>query len=378
MRTVVHFSDSNVFGGTEKVLTHLLAGLDRQRWRPVLFHHAEPSLGPLLAKARELDVELRAVPRINRFRDVAPLSRFVRELRSERPSVFHAHLHWPLACRFGLVAAALAHVRVRVATAHLFVELPTSIWISAQQRLVTAVVGRYLAVSHEVAERMRRRFRIPAHKLQVVPNAIDLTPFGESRPDVLRATLTRKPGQPIVLTVARLDRQKGHSYLLAAAAQVPDALFVLAGDGPERASLEAAARAAGLEHRVIFLGYRSDIPDLLASSDLFVLPSLFEGLPLSILEAMAAGRPVIASAIGGNDEAVVHGGTGLLVPPADPDALAQAIRLLLSDASLARCFGAAGRAHAQREFSARRMVDRVTQVYDELLSPAEAVVGSGG
>jgi len=374
-QTVVHFSDSDTFGGTEKALIHLLAGLDRRRWRPVLFHHAEPGLEPLLVRARELDVPVRTLPRITRFRDVAPLSRFVRELRAERPTVFHAHLTWPLACRFGLMAAVLARVPARVATAQLFVEMPAGLWISAQHRLVTNTVGRYLAVSRGVAERMRQRFRVPEHKLCIVPNGIDLVPFAGPRPNTLRAALARTPGQPIVLTTARLDRQKGHAYLLAAAAQVADALFVLAGDGPERAALEAAVHEAGLEDRILFLGYRPDVPELLASSDLFVLPSLFEGFPLSILEAMAAGTPVIASDIGGNDEAVTHGETGFLVPPADPDALARAIRLLLSDTSLARRLAEAGRARAQREYSSGRMVDRVTRIYDELLSPSEAARG---
>jgi glycosyltransferase involved in cell wall biosynthesis len=124
--------------------------------------------------------------------------------------------------------------------------------------------------------------------------------------------------------------------------------------------------------RVVFLGYRQDIPDLLASCDLFVLPSLFEGLPLSILEAMAAGKPVIASAIGGTDEAVLHGETGLLVPPADPTALAAAIHTVLSNPLLARRLAAAGKARVYRTFSAEAMVQRVTQTYEEILSSHEA------
>ena len=121
--------------------------------------------------------------------------------------------------------------------------------------------------------------------------------------------------------------------------------------------------------RVHFLGFRSDVPDLLAACDIFVLPSLCEGLPLAILEAMAAWKPVVATAISGTDETVVHGVTGLLVPPADPAALAGAIQSLLADPEASRRLGLAGRARVAREFLVETMVARVEAVYQELLGP---------
>ena len=178
------------------------------------------------------------------------------------------------------------------------------------------------AVSHEVAQRLGQTFRIPARKINVVYNGVPISSFNRPANAALRIALTGSAGKPIVLTTARLAEQKGLCYLLKAAALVPEAIFVLAGEGPERANLEAQAGELGLNERVLFVGYRQDVPDLLASCDLFVLPSLFEGLPLSILEAMAANKPVVASAIGGNDEAIFHRETGLLVPPADPPAAA--------------------------------------------------------
>jgi glycosyltransferase involved in cell wall biosynthesis len=165
-----------------------------------------------------------------------------------------------------------------------------------------------------------------------------------------------------------LAEQKGLCYLLKAAVLVPEAIFVLAGEGPGRASLEAQVRELGLNKRVLFLGYRQDVPDLLACCDLFVLPSLFEGLPLSILEAMAANKPVVASAVGGNDEAIVHGETGLLVPPANPTALAAAIQTVLSNSDLSRRLAAAGKARVHEHFSAEAMVRQVAHIYEEVLS----------
>jgi len=207
-----------------------------------------------------------------------------------------------------------------------------------------------------------------APKVRVVNNSVLLASFNGLPINAdLQARLRGKTDWPIVLTVARLDKQKGHSYLLEAAALVPEAMFVLVGEGPERSALEAQASILGLSNRVVFLGYRDDVSDLLASCDVFVLPSLFEGLPLSVLEAMAAGKPVVATDIGGTNEAVKHGETGLLVPSADPESLARAIRTVLFDPVLSQRLGSAGRARVHQEFSAETMVQRIAEIYDELL-----------
>jgi glycosyltransferase involved in cell wall biosynthesis len=374
--TVFYFTDTTGFGGAEQALLTLIAGLNRQYWQPVLIHHPDPGLAPLLTGARQLGVPLWAVPRMPEGKQGAVrVPQFVRELWRKRPTVFHAHLTWPRACKYGLIAAMLARVPAIVVTEQLFVKVPWNRLAYLQQRLIAAGVDRYIAVSREVARRLRQTYQIPGRKIQVIHNAVSVASF--TRPDhaALRLQWLGTTNRPVILTPARLDKQKGHSYLLEAATQVPDALFVLAGDGAERRALETQTRALGLEQRVIFLGYRQDIPDLLASCDLFVLPSLFEGLPLSVLEAMAAGKPVIASAIGGTDEAVVHGETGLLVPPGDSTALAAAVRTLLADPALAQRLAAAGKARVQQEFSAETMVQRVTQVYDELLARREVPHG---
>jgi glycosyltransferase involved in cell wall biosynthesis len=224
-----------------------------------------------------------------------------------------------------------------------------------------------------MARQLRETLLFSSGKVEVIHNGIPLSQFSRPANFTLRNTLTMATGQPIILTTARLDKQKGHSHLLAAAALVREGLFVLAGNGPERIALEARARQLGVADRVIFLGHRDDIPDLMASCDLFVLPSLNEGLPLSVLEAMAAGKPVIASAIGGMDEIIMSGETGLLVPPADPASLAGAIRMLLSDSVFAQRLATAGKAYVHRKFSAETMVRRVAQIYDELLSCYETL-----
>jgi glycosyltransferase involved in cell wall biosynthesis len=180
-----------------------------------------------------------------------------------------------------------------------------------------------------------------------------------------------RPARPrprsIVLTVARLDEVKGHRFLLEAARLVPEATFVLAGEGPERAALEAQALGLGVADHVCFMGHQADVPSLLASCDVVVLPSLAESSSLTLLEAMAARKPVIATRVGGIPEIVEDGQTGLLVPPSDPPALAAAIRSLLVDPDRAERLASAGRARVQRDFTLEAMVRGVAAVYDEVL-----------
>ncbi len=365
-RKIIYFTDNTGFGGAEGMLLILLSGLDRRKWQPVLFHRPQPGILPLVEKARALNVPTVPVPEMRGRHDWRWVVSFARTLRAERPTVFHANRVGPLDCSYPILAAVLARVPAVVATQHLYVEEQAR-RTAGRQRLVSLGIDRYIAVSDNVAQGLRR-FVVSPNKVRMIHNGIPLGPFREGEGSALRRAIPHSNGRPVLLTLARLHGQKGLSYLVAAAPLVPEALFAVAGEGPERAALESLARALGVADRVVFLGQREDVPDLLAGCDAFVLPSLWEGLPVSILEAMAAGKPVIATAVGGNSEAVVHGVTGLRVPPRDPAALAQAIRSILADPALAQRLAASGRARAHEEFSATTMVRRTTAVYEEILS----------
>ena len=370
-REVVYFTDSTAFGGAEQVLLTLLRGLDRSRWRPVLVHHPEPGLAPLLEQARGLDVRLRQVPRTRSAGTAARVGQLVRLihfLQAERPAVFHANLSWPRACKYGLLAAATARVPAIIAWEHSLGPPSAPRRSIYLQRLISAGVHNYVAVSEALARHLVQLYRLPAKKVRVVHNGLVTEPFARPVNAGLRSRLAGRPARPVVLTTARLDEAKGHRFLLQAACLVPEARFVFAGSGPEREALEAQAQALGLAERVTFLGYRADIPDLLAASDVFVLPSLAESFGLSVLEAMAATRPVVATAVGGLPELVKDDVTGVLVPPADSTALAGAIRALLADPARAQRLAAAGHARVHQDFAADRMVDRITGLYDEMLS----------
>lgn len=369
-KTVGHYVASDTFGGCEQVILTLLCHHSRQHWRPVLFHHEEPGLRRLIEGARALGVPCCSVPRITNAYCIGSQVRLARLLRAEKVTIFHAHLNWPLACRHALLAAKLARVPSVVATAHLCSSLEGVRFQRLKQYLQRLAIDRYIAVSNEVRKRLNADLGVPDTNIKVVRNGIDLTPFERSPEPEFRAELGGLDNRLLVLTSARLHPQKGHDYLLDAASKVPDAIFLLAGDGPDRVRLESKAAELGLQDRVRFLGHRRDMARLLINSDVFVLPSLYEGLPLSVLEAMAAEKPVVATAIGGTDEIIIDGESGKLVAPRDGNSLAASIKEILSDPVGAKRLATAGRLRVARLFSASSMVRGVEELYGELLCRA--------
>jgi glycosyltransferase involved in cell wall biosynthesis len=360
---IVYYVDSSAYGGTEQILLSLLSGLDRRTWEPVLFHHADPGIRALVSGARDLGVETRTVPRMQGAAAVPAFPAFLGSVRKERPEIFHAHLNWLLSCRFGLAAARAARVPVVLATLQQFLLPPWKRTVYWQQRVAARSVHRYVAVARAVADQLIGSFHVPSDRVEVIHNGIPVERFAGTT-DRPRDDGDRRP---TVLTVARLDAQKGLGFLLEAIASIPDARLLLAGDGEERAALHERAVRLGVSERIAFLGHRTDVPELLARCDLLVLPSLYEGFPLVVLEAMAAGRPVVATAVGGTPEAVVDGVTGHLVPPGDVTALANAIRSVLSDPVRREAMGSAGRERVTRLFSVETMVEGYRRAYERAL-----------
>jgi glycosyltransferase involved in cell wall biosynthesis len=366
-QSIFFYTDSSELGGAENAMLMLLATLDRSRWQPTLLLDAGGDVAPLEERASAIDVPSRRVAEM-------PLGLagarhgigLARQLRGEQPVLFHAHLSWPLAAKWALGAAALARVP-SVATVQLIPEMALERSSELQMRLLSRGVSRYIAVSSAIAGELDQRFGWPAGKIEVVYNAVDLDRFDVSAPPGLREKLGGSDGVPLILTPARLDEQKGHDVLFRAAAEVPVARFVLAGEGPLRAQLEAEVAQLGLAERVLFLGRRDDIPQLLAACDVFVLPSLYEGSSLAVLEAMAARRAVVSSAIGGTTELIANGENGLLVPPGDAVALAAALRRVLAGPVLREEFALKARERAEADFSRETMGRRVEAIYEELL-----------
>ena len=366
-RRVVHFTDSASFGGAERQILTLIEHLDRGRWDPVLAHHGSPGIQPLVEGARALgvpDVVLPPMPDgVTGARGVPQAARTLRGLGAD---VLHAHLTWPLAAKWPLAAGVAARLPAVLATVQLYLPFTATRATLLQHRVLSRQVGRYICVSRFVADACIAHVGWPPERVSVVHNGIDPAPWELGDAAAGRAALGGGDG-PVALTLARLDPQKGLEVLVEAAAQAPGVQFAIAGDGPERPALERQIERLGLGGRVRLLGRREDAPDLLAGCDLFVLPSRFEGLPVSVVEAMAASRPVVATAIGGTDEAVAQGETGLLVPAGDAPALAEAVARIAGDGELSAAMGAAGRERALTAFTATGMASGVEATYLELL-----------
>ena len=357
-RSIFFYTDSRDLGGAEFALLMLIENLDPD-WQPTLLLDDDPGSLPLAEHAEALGARVRRVAPMPLGLDGARHGvSLARMLRAERPAIFHAHLSWPLAAKWALAASVLARLPT-VATIQLIPEFRLERSSRLQLRALAAGVDRYIAVSRDVATELVERFGY---------NAVEIDRFGGPAPAGLREQIGGDAARPLVLTPARLDEQKGHPFLLRAAAELPGVDFVLAGEGPERAGLEALAAELGIADRVHFLGYRADIPQLLAACDVFALPSLYEGSSLAVLEAMAARRPVVSSAIGGTDELIDDGRDGLLVAPGDATGLASALRRLLDDAGLRKDFAQRARQRVERDFTPTAMTQRVEAIYEELLA----------
>ncbi|MEA3308129.1 MAG: glycosyltransferase, partial [Chloroflexota bacterium] len=231
------------------------------------------------------------------------------------------------------------------------------------------LTDRVACVSQLVADFAVEEVGIPRHKIVVIPNGIDAQAFEHlpAKPQA-RARLGLPLNSTLVGTVARLNPVKRLDVLLQATALMNDVHVVIVGAGPEWERLKTLRKQLGLADRVHLAGQQSNVPEWLAALDLFALTSDWEGMSNALLEAMAAGLPVVATAVGGTPEVVVDGETGFLVPPRDPNALAQAIIRLLRDPDLRHQMGEAGRARVAAHFSVEQMVRKTEALYEKLLA----------
>lgn len=244
------------------------------------------------------------------------------------------------------------------------------------QRWAWNRVSQLVSVSSRLADRMSRTIGIPRHRIRVIRNGVDIARFATIDRDEARHALALQPHELAIGSVGRFQPVKDHRNLLRASAAlsrrgVPH-LVLLAGIGPLQADLEREASELGISGQVRFLGHRPDVERVLAAFDVFTLPSKSEGLSNTILEAMAAGQPVVATDVGGASELVIDGQTGLLVPPEDSDALAAAVATLAADPGRRRRMGEAGQQRARNEFSLDRMVASYETLYLDVAGQGRA------
>ena len=369
--SVLHFTNALARGGVEEHVLTLMRGLDRSGFR--LHWVCPPEVADKIKADLPADVELFPLC-LRKPSQIGSAVCLAQILRQRRVDIIHSHqFHASL---FASPLGWLCRVPVIVETPHLREHWRHG-WFKSRfvvDRLVGRCVDYYIAVSHANAKHLFETKGLPASKIITIQNGSDLTRFDPARqaPVALRKSLDLSEGDRVLLVVGRLEAQKGHRVMLDALPFVrrrfPDVRLVCVGDGALHGELEAQAAALGIRESVRFVGYRSDVPDWLALADVVVLPSLFEGLPLIVIEALATGRPMVATAVDGTPEVVVDGKTGLTVPPGDPGLLAEALCRLLGDPGLGRTLGRAGRTWVEEHFSQQGQVQRTQDLYLEALA----------
>lgn len=361
--TVLHVDAERGFSGGEVQVFLLLEGLRERGHRPVL---ACPPGSRSAEEARGRGLEVREVAMRSDV-DLAAVRGLARVLRELRPDL--AHLHTGRATWLGGLAAWRAGVPA-IATRRMDRPVKRNLrnrWIYGR------LVQRVAAISPAVVDVLVAG-GVDPERIDLVWSTVDPARLVPARDrGATRAELGAAPDDVLVLGLGALFRRKGFDVLLEAVAHLAAGdpplapPVVIAGDGPERADLEARARELG-PGRVRFLGRREDVADLLAACDVFVLPSRAEGLGVAALEAMASGRPVVASRVGGLGQAVEDGRSGLLVPAEDPAALAGALRRLVLDPALRRSLGRGGTERVRDGFLPERMVRSYESLYRSVLS----------
>lgn len=364
VRTILYLSTSSGPGGAERVISNLSASLDPSRYRAVLCLFRP---GWIQAHTESRGVSTYVIPTHGMF-DWRWVSRFRRLLREEHVDVIHAHEFD--ANVQGTFVATLSGIPL-VATVH----GKNYFWEKFRRRLAYRWVSRratMVAVSENLKHFIVEKVGVQASDVRVVYNGVDvLPPCDAADIDQCWKELDLPAGNQIVGVVGNLYPVKGHQYLIAAIpailAKCPKTTFVFAGRGQLEAELKAQAHQLGVDGHVRFLGLRQDIPRILALLDVFVLPSLSEGLSMAILEAMVAGKPVVATDVGGNPELVEDGATGYLVPSQNSQALADRVIALLMDQGRSLQFGKTGQLRAQGQFSLQTMVQNYQALYDQCL-----------
>jgi glycosyltransferase involved in cell wall biosynthesis len=368
---IAHIIDSLGWGGAQKLLvTFAEVALQRGISLTIISLSSTTQGAPFKTDLEKLGIRI-VTFHGQRLIDPPRIFKLFRFLQQEQFDIVHTHLSYanilgPLACTFTKtpVVATLHNIKVNATI---------SMRNGIEHWLLKRAVARIIVVGQQVAKARQHQF--PGEKLYVVPNAVTAVPC---LPNAERMALRRKligdTMRPLLINVGRLTPQKGLDDLLNAFAQVcqtyPQAALIIAGDGDILPDLARQIKSLGLENNAWLLGGRSDVPHLLAASDLYVSAAHWEGLPIAMLEAMSAGLPVVATGVG-DVPVVLTAQTGIVVPPREPAKLAQAIKNLLDNQDRLPAMGAAAREHVTRYYSPLTWLDRLLAVYQEVL-PAES------
>ena len=347
------YTDNVDLGGGDLSMAHLLANLDPAVEVTVL--GVTRRIVDRVAAGRP-GAATRVVRQPSSGHDWRSFRAHLSAIRELAPDIVHANLASPWSCQYAIAAAGLLRSPRVIAVYQLPVP-PISERQRRMKRLTARVVDRHVGVGERTSRAVEELVGLPSGSVATIHNGVpDDVPLPPSR---------LYPG-PVVGAVGRLEPQKGFDILIRALRDVNGATLFVVGDGAERAALKELAGRVGVADRVVWSGWRDDVRSLVASFDVVAFPSRFEGFPLAVLEALLCRSAVVAADVGSVGEVVRDGGTGLLVPPEDPAALAEALRRLLADAGLRRRLGDAGRQLVLERFTAAHMTRGFEALYREL------------
>ncbi len=367
---IAELAGSAEYGGGERYLELLLERLDHARFRPLLIC---PEPGPFVELMRGRGVPTRVIhlaPLVNPF----ALYRLVRLLTRERVTILQTH--GARSNGYGQIAGRLAGVPIVISTVHnslMDYQIgPLKRWLYLTVlRRTSHLADRIICVSEDLRQHVHGDLQVATTRTVTVHNGIDLARLHQKVATTpVRDEFAVGKG-PLLVSIGRLTEQKGHRYLLAALPSLlatwPELRCVIIGEGDLGETLNKLAVRLGLASTCVFAGARTDIPVILAAADLLVLPSVSEGFPFVLLEALAMGRPVVASRVNGVPELIEDRKTGRLVPPRDSQALASVIRELLLDPPQAAAMGEQGRRVVQERFTADGMVAQTVALFESVL-----------
>jgi glycosyltransferase involved in cell wall biosynthesis len=368
---IMEMIDKPSLGGGQTALLLLAENLDRSRFEVVISSAGD---GPLAEEARRNGITYVPVSLGKRL-SLRPLKEIAGALREHKIDILHTH--GGIAGLYGRSAARRARTPAVVHTLHgihyLHYRNPLlrRLYVLLERRYSRST-DRLILVCQSDLRQARKHRLAPEAKMTVILNGTDVR-MNVAADDIFRrrSELGWPPGRPVVGTVARLHRQKGVIDLLRAAPKIlsafPEARIAVVGGGPQGSSLRREAQRLNLEGRFLFLGERKDAASVMALFDIFVLPSLWEGLPFVLVEAAALGKPIVATAVDGVPEILEDGKTGLLAPPGNPSALAGAVISLLGDKEGCRRLGEMARRLVPPRFPLRRMIEQTQNLYLDVL-----------
>lgn len=365
---IILYTDTPLFGGAEKQMLMLAKNLDKSVFEPIIVCRKVETLKPLIEEANELKIKTYLIESKSKH-SLSNLGEFQKIINIEKPSLIHVQAWNPMAGKFAIMAARQNKIPLIVTEHDPFsLNWPKSIY----KKWANQKVAKMITVSHANQKMLEEIYPEMIGRLTTIHNGIEkFTSISESkRQQIRRAIFNAGPETKVILGVGTLHERKGYKYLIAAYAKIhkdfSNSRLVIAGEGPERDSLENLIKNLNLSDKVFLIGQSENVPDLMQSADLMVLPSLKEAFGLVILEAMQAGLPIIASQVGGIPEIISSSGIGLLIEPANKNELVKALTKLLSKKVLADQLRIKGLEH-WKKFSASEMAEKTGQIYQKIL-----------